>query len=111
MTNFCYNFVILSSIHFQILLFLSINICTIIICTYLWCSSSLTAFDYFDIQSAAQDNIVGPTKTRSGAKGIYYSALGFFSNVATRDHSGADPGFFLPTSKKIRTKIRGGEGR
>ena len=78
MTNFCYNFVILSSIHFQILLFLSINICTIIICTYLWCSSSLTAFDYFDIQSAAQDNIVGPTKTRSGAKGIYYSALGFF---------------------------------
>ena len=78
MTNFCYNFVILSSIHFQILLFLSINICAIIICTYLWCSSSLTAFDYFDIQSAAQDNIVGPTKTRSGAKGIYYSALGFF---------------------------------
>ena len=71
MTNFCYNFVILSSIHFQILLFLSINICTIIICTYLWCSSSLTAFDYFDIQSAAQDNIVGPPKNRSGVKGIH----------------------------------------
>ena len=25
--------------------------------------------------------------------------------------AGADPGFFLPTSKKIRTKIRGGGGR